>query len=370
MSVTPSSVVEGQNCRILALPKYDCLAASARHRYFAIEGYLSDAGIVVKYSPLLDDRYLHGFLQNGKKSLGRLLSGYWNRLTELRSACEYDLLWIHFEALPYLPAWVEILLTSGTQPYVLDFDDALFHQYDQHNNLLVRKVLGGKIPELVRRAAGVIAGNEYIADMAERAGCRRVAVIPTVVDLNRYDRIKQHNNRRGQVRVGWMGSRSTAAYLGIVEPVLTELQRAGEISGALVVGAAGLQAGGQSVSHRPWREETEVDDLMDMDIGIMPLRDSPWERGKCGFKLIQYMACGLPVVASPVGVNRKIVQHGANGFLAESNEEWREALKILAGDPLLRQVMGEMGRERVKSDFSLQKTAPRLVEFLKECAAS
>ena len=115
----------------------------------------------------------------------------------------------------------------------------------------------------------------------------------------------------------------------------------------------------------PWDEATEVDMLQQLDAGIMPLPDSPWERGKCGFKLIQYMACGLPVVASPVGVNREIVEQGVNGFFASTPEEWEQALRTLLLDTILRERMGQAGRKKVEERYSLQMTGPRLAALLK-----
>ena len=112
--------------------------------------------------------------------------------------------------------------------------------------------------------------------------------------------------------------------------------------------------------HVPWTEAAEVAAIAEFDVGIMPLADEPWERGKCGYKLIQYMACGLPVVASPVGVNRQIVEHGVNGFLAETPTQWDEALRTLLADPALRQRMGQAGRQKVERQFSLQVTGPKV----------
>ena len=118
----------------------------------------------------------------------------------------------------------------------------------------------------------------------------------------------------------------------------------------------------------PWREETEATEVSRFDVGVMPLPDEPFERGKCGYKLIQYMACGIPVVASPVGVNRQIVRHGESGFLASTAEEWIQALQLLHGDVALRKRMGAAGRRFFEREYSLQSTAPRLAEILRNAA--
>jgi glycosyltransferase involved in cell wall biosynthesis len=136
---------------------------------------------------------------------------------------------------------------------------------------------------------------------------------------------------------------------------------------AIGIDAAAL---GLPMDSVPWSEQTEAQDIARLDVGIMPLVDAPFERGKCGYKLIQYMACGLPVVASPVGVNRQIVEHGVNGFLAETPEQWATALRTLCADPALRARMGAAGRRKVEQHYSLQVTAPRLVQILRRAAGA
>jgi len=134
------------------------------------------------------------------------------------------------------------------------------------------------------------------------------------------------------------------------------------------VGAAMQPETVGSLEILPWTEDTEVSLIQNMDIGVMPLPETPWTRGKCGYKLIQYMACGLPVVASPVGVNCEIVEHGVNGFLAETNEEWRSAVETLLSDADLRRRMGAAGRKKVEDSYSLQVWGPRVAQMLRQVA--
>lgn len=115
----------------------------------------------------------------------------------------------------------------------------------------------------------------------------------------------------------------------------------------------------------PWREESEIQNIQRFDVGIMPLLDEPFERGKCGYKLIQYMACGLPVIASPVGVNGQIVEHGVTGFLVKSQDEWLQALAFLRDNPGRRREMGQAGRKKMEAEYSLQATAPKLAALLR-----
>jgi len=270
-------------------------------------------------------------------------------------------LWIEYELLPWLPAWAEGLLGGFGLPYLVDYDDAVFHRYDLHRSGLVRTILGKKIDAIMRKATLVTVGNDYLADRAHRAGAKRVEHLPTVVDLKRYHTAPGTGN--SVYTIGWIGSPTTAPYLRLVRPALAEV--CGKHGGRLVVvgGPPEMALDGVLTIGRPWSEETEVAEVQRFDVGILPLPDEPWERGKCGYKLIQYMACGRPVVASPVGVNRQIVEQGTNGFLASTISEWIKALGALRDSPL-RERMGRAGRAKVERNFSVQVTAPRLAALL------
>lgn len=278
---------------------------------------------------------------------------------------ETRLLWIEKEALPWFPAWVERALL-GKIPYVLDYDDALFHNYDLHPSRAVRAVLGHRIDALMRGARLVIAGNEYLAQRAQEAGARWVEIVPTVIDLDRYH-VRGAVSNSEMLRIVWVGSPSTVHYLRLVEESLAELGK--RFRFRLRVVGAKISMSGVDIECLPWSEDSEVASIAECDIGIMPLKDSPWERGKCGYKLIQYMACGLPVVASPVGVNTQIVRDGENGFLADTPEAWERALGQLLQQTSSREAMGRAGRSRVEKEYCVQQVAPRLAMLLKQAGA-
>ena len=169
--------------------------------------------------------------------------------------------------------------------------------------------------------------------------------------------------------IGWMGSPTTAPYLTEIEPALQRFFSSH--TGRLVlVGSGAVALNGLPLEVHRWSEAKELEELVDFDVGIMPLPDTPWTRGKCGFKLVQYMAVGLPVVASPVGVNSTIVEHGVDGYLAAGSADWLNALVTLAEDRSRGHAMGETGRVKIERHYSLQSTAPRLVELLKEASRS
>jgi glycosyltransferase involved in cell wall biosynthesis len=275
----------------------------------------------------------------------------------------FDLVWAEAELLPWVPWGIEKLLARNATALAVDYDDAIFHRYDSHASALARRLLGTKIAACMRHANAVLAGNEYIASYAREAGSRRVHVVPTVVDISRYaPRVRRSSSR---LTIGWIGTPRTQHYLDLAAEALEFAHRS---LGARIVliGANRSPLPDIPVELRPWHESTEAAELGEIDVGIMPLVDSPWELGKCGYKLIQYMACGKPVVASPVGVNRDIVEHGINGFLATSAEDWINAFRFLESDPARACAMGGAGRKKVERHYSLARSAPRVSRILDE----
>lgn len=347
--------------KILILSRYGQLGASSRIRSYQYIPYLRAMGIDVNIAPLMGDHYLSNLYAGRNKQLVAAFAAYFRRLLYLLMSYQYDLLWIEKELFPWLPAWVEVLLERIGLPYVVDYDDALFHRYDMHPQKLVRSLLSSKISKVMRSAALVIVGNDYLADYAWRMGAKRVEYLPTVVDLERY-KISSYSEDN-VFSIGWIGSPTTARYLNLIRPALARVCRDCN-SRLVIVGSGHIEFPDLPIEIHSWSEKTEVNEIGSFDVGIMPLSDEPWERGKCGYKLIQYMACGRPVVASPVGVNQQIVEEGVNGFLAETTVEWVKALKTLRRDPELRKRMGMNGRNNVEKKYCLQVAAPRLVTLL------
>ena len=352
--------------KVLLLSRFSRIGSSSRLRLLQYVPYLQDRGIEVTCSPLLGDGYLNALYSGKRPKFGPIISAYVRRLAVLASSHRYDLLWIEKELLPGLPAWPEFLTALFKVPYVVDYDDATFFRYSEHEARPVRALLGDKIDKVMRRSALVIAGNDYLGERARETGARRVEVLPTVVDLTRY-RPPSNSNSFGSetFTIGWIGSPFTAKYLAIINSALEEVCARGRAR-IVLVGSGNVSLGSAPLEIRPWSESREVADVQSFDIGIMPLSNKPWERGKCGYKLIQYMACAKPVIASPVGVNREIVRHGENGFLAETHADWVRSIDGLQSDPQLKSHMGQHARKTVETRYSLQVTAPRMLSLLEE----
>lgn len=348
--------------RMLAFMKYGSQAASARQRLMQYAPYLAEHDIHIEYLPLLGNDHMARVAAGGGKALLPTAAAYARRFFAILTRRDFDILWVQYELFPYLPGLIERLAKMSGKRIVVDYDDAIFHMYDAHRVPAIRRLLGRKLVPLLSSADTVICGNAYIQAYAGRY-CPRTPIIPTVVDTNVFAP-SPGARPDGPVVIGWIGSPST---WGFVEPHLPWLLPLLERHDATlrVVGAGPRAKGLPRVEAVEWTEATEVAHLQAMDIGIMPVVDDAWARGKCGYKLIQYMACGLPVIGAPVGVNSEIVADGENGFLAQTPDQWQAALVRLIGDADLRRDMGIRGRARAVERYSLAAHAPRLLEVLR-----
>lgn len=346
------------------LTKYGDLAASTRQRFIQYHPFLEQLGFELELHPLLDNMYLQQLYENGHKARGHIAACYLDRFRWLLSKPNVDLLWLNYELFPYLPGFVERLSTWPGKPIVFDFDDAIFHNYDLDPRRLLRTFLGRKLHATIGAAEIAFCGNEYLADYA-RPLSSRTEIVPTVVDAKIFCPGPRERPEDRPLRIGWIGTPSTwNEYLRGMLPMLKHL--VASVGGQIAVMGADRNAEMHPlIDFVEWSEVGEVPFLQALDIGIMPLTDTPWARGKCGYKLIQYMACGLPVIGSPVGVNCDIVEHGVNGFLAESDDEWHAALKTLLYNPDLCRRMGAAGRKKVEEQYSLQVWGPRVAKMLR-----
>jgi glycosyltransferase involved in cell wall biosynthesis len=353
--------------RVLGLSLYGPQAASHRVRLSQFQPGLAAAGIDLQIQSLLDDAYLQRSFSGIRPSLRGLLAAYGRRIQALRQADRFDLAIVHCELLPYLPGWLERLLLQI--PFVYDCDDAFFLKYRSGRLRLLQPLLGAKAGRLMAAAVAVTAGNAGLAAYAGRFNST-VAVLPSVVDTDQFRPADPSQAERSGApfTVGWIGSPSTAPYLQLLIEPLQLLARERPVR-LLVVGGPAPAIIGVEVIEQPWSLEQEVPLIQQFDVGVMPLPDTPWTRGKCAYKLIQCMACGIPVVASPVGANVEAVPPEC-GLLAESPAEWLAAFWQLALDPELRQRMGSAARHWVEQRYSLRSALPVLTGVIQRAAAA
>jgi glycosyltransferase involved in cell wall biosynthesis len=360
--------------KVLALTRYGRMGASSRVRMLQYLPWLQQAGLDVTVQSLLSDALLTDRYRQGGYGLGALLAAYYHRVRILMQRRKFDVLWVEKEALPWMPLWLERGLFQGI-PYVLDYDDAVFHQYDMQPNPWLRRLYGRRLDGLMAGASLVVGGNNYLAQRARDAGAPCVEQVPTVVDISRYepkliapgDHIVASDGSGEVPRIVWIGSPATVHYLELLREPLQNLATTARFK-LRVIGGGRIDLPGVDVESVAWSEATEAQSIRACDVGVMPLLDSPWERGKCGYKLIQYMASGLPVVASHVGVNPEIVMHGKSGFLASTPSEWGAGLDRLLNDASLRVQMGQVGRQQVERAYCIQHTGPRMAELLRAAA--
>jgi glycosyltransferase involved in cell wall biosynthesis len=354
--------------KILLLTRYERLGASSRVRFLQYLPALQRQGFEVDVEPLLDNIYVRALYGGPPVGLGHHATAYTRRLRALLRRRRYDLIWLEKEALPWVPATIEALLTGGV-PAVVDLDDAWFLRYEQNANPVIRQLMSDKIDAVMRAATIVVAGNDFIAERARQAGARRIEIVPSVIDLDRYPSpVAARPADPRPLIAGWIGIPLNARYL---EALAGALRAVADRVRLHIVGAGAPAAlAGLPVETFPWTEDSEISRIDAFDIGLMPLDDTPWERGKCAYKLLQVMAAGKPVIASPVGANRLAVRHEVNGLLAATTEQWTDAFARLAGDPALRRRMGQAARGTVERDYSLAATLPKIAAILRDAALS
>jgi glycosyltransferase involved in cell wall biosynthesis len=307
--------------------------------------------------------YLDGLRGRGISSqVVELAKGPLGRRRDLAQAVPFGAVLLHRKTLTAWDAWC----LGRQKPLIYDFDDAIMYQArapdDPHGPRLRR------FRRTVRRAALVIAGSPVLAEHAMQAGARLTRVLATGLDIRRYPRPQSYGGA-GPVRLVWIGTRSTLKQLEEVRPVLEAIGR--DSSGVVlrVICDAPLQVPGLAVENIRWSREMEARLLAESSIGIAPLPDTAYTRGKCGFKVIQYMAAGLPVIASPVGANAAYVQPEVNGLLARTAGEWVEAVRRLAGDEALRKRFGTAGLARAAAEFDVSVLGPTFYGLVEQALA-
>ncbi|MEQ9218614.1 MAG: glycosyltransferase [Cyclobacteriaceae bacterium] len=281
-----------------------------------------------------------------------VINGFLRRAISLFKISKYDFIFIHRELTPVGPPIFEWIIAKVLNKKIIyDFDDAIWLP-DQNRESTVWRWLKwrSKIAAICKWSWKVSVGNAYLADFARKYN-ENVVVIPTVVDTEIHKPISSVKNQK-QI-IGWTGSHSTLQYLAMIIPSLQKLEEEMDFT-FRVIANKDPQLPLKNYSFLPWNKKTEIEDLATIDIGVMPLPDDEWAKGKCGFKLIQYLALEIPAVASPVGVNTDIIQNGQTGFLANSPEEWTASLKKLLQDPSLSAEMGKKGRALTEEKYSAQ----------------
>ncbi len=278
------------------------------------------------------------------------------RWSLFRRLVEYDLVIIARK----LFCWLELsYIRRVTKRLVFDLDDALMYA-DRPCSRLLPSWRARLFHRTVRQVDHVVCGNEYLRQQTAKAR-EATTVIETPVDLKRY-RLRP-DLPSDKVVMGWIGSASSSRYLEAKLPLLDQILRRYENVSLKVVSNKAVSYPGMDITNKSWSERDELADLQSFDIGLMPLPDDKWTRGKCGFKILQYFAVGTPAVASPVGINSQIVEDSVSGFLPSSDQQWLECIGQLIQNRDLRRSMGLSGRRRVEQRYSTDLLTPKYLEI-------
>jgi glycosyltransferase involved in cell wall biosynthesis len=298
------------------------------------------------------------------KALG-ITKSYLARLkTVLFVVPQYDYIFVHREAAPLGPPIFEWMICKlFRKKMIFDFDDAIWIPNTSENNKIASTLKAfWKTKYLCKWSYKVTVGNDYLADFAKESGAKNVVFLPTVVDtINRYKETKIHKSD-GVINIGWTGSHSTLKFIEPTIPIIRILQEKFPVNFIVIADKKPI-IDLDRWQFIPWNTDTEISDLLNIDIGIMPLVNDAWSEGKCGFKLIQYMALGIPAVANDVGVNSTIIDNKENGFLVDTENEWLEYLTFLILDVQKRKEMGQLGQQKIRTKYSIHSQESKFINL-------
>lgn len=333
-------------------------APSQRFRFEQYYHFLEGKDITYHQQSFLDEKTWAILYKKGDhlaKARG-IVRGFFRRFRILFTLKKYDVVFIHREASPVGPPVFEWLITRVFRKKVIfDFDDAVWLPNTSANNSIAARIkFHSKTKHICKWASKISAGNDYLCAYARQYNTH-VVLNPTTIDTeNWHNRLKDQDIKKGQkLVIGWTGSHSTMKYLEGLIPVLQELEKQYSFE-FLVISNKKPLFRLKSLKYIKWNKDTEIEDLLQINVGVMPLSDDLWAQGKCGFKALQYMALGIPALVSPVGVNTKIVDHAQNGFLCETQEDWRKYLKLLLESDKLRKELGAKARQKIEDAYSVK----------------
>ena len=352
--------------KVACLVPHPVASPSSRIRVAQYAPLLRSWGIELEVAPFFDDGSFSRLYEAGAgRRAADASAGFLRRLRQIRRARDADAILIHREVAPFASGPFVRALANGP-PVLFDLDDAVFLPAHGGNPLLrlVRRPEAETVA-LVRLAKLCLAGNAYLAEFVRRAGGRAVH-LPTTVDTEVFRAPTAPRAAGDAVRISWVGTHSTQGYLDMLAPALAALASEVQVEITIVSNRPPQSLAGLPVRGVRWSLDAELSYFQEADVGLYPLPDDAWTRGKCGGKAVQYLACEVPVIASPVGVLTDLVRDGVTGFLAADGDAWLTALRMLSGDASLRRRMGAAGRALVEERYSLRKGAEVLAAAIRD----
>ena len=295
-----------------------------------------------------------------------LLSGYFRRMYDLFRLNKFDVIFIHREASPIGPPFFEWMVSKVLGKFTIyDFDDAIWipNASETNRNLVIRLKRFANAADICRWSDCVSVGNEYLAEFA-RKNNKNVVINPTTIDTDEHHNIVTDHGKQSFI-IGWTGSHSTVQYLDMIYSVLKRLEENYDFEFHVICDIP-PKFNLKSLKFIVWSKETEINDLMNFNVGIMPLPSDIWAKGKCGFKALQYMALGIPAVVSGIGVNAEIVDHGINGCVCNTPEEWYSSLERLLSDPLYLGKLSEKTRDKIIKNYSVKSNTENFLSLFEK----
>lgn len=343
-------------------------APSQRFRVEQFLPLLDANNIPYKQATFMDDTTWDVLYKGGsavQKALG-IIKGYVKRWKHvLIDVHGYDTVFVHREAAPLGPPVFEwVIAKMWGKKMIYDFDDAIWIPNTTAENKLVSYFKAfWKVEKICRWSSVVTAGNNFLASYAKQSGAKNIVYLPTVVDTQGRYIAKEVPAKKELPVVGWTGSHSTLKYLDELLPVLQDLEKEVDFK-FLVIANKNPELPLKNFEFIKWNTDTEIEDLQKINIGVMPLTADKWSEGKCGFKLIQYMALGIPAVASPVGVNKDIVTNAVNGYLCSDTSGWKEKLLLLLKDADLRKKIGDVSVHTIIENYSIKSQEEKFLKLV------
>jgi len=352
--------------KILFIEPYPTEGPSSRYRVEQYLPYFKKEGMECILSPFVSTEFYRILYKKGFyfRKILFFVQGTLKRFFDLFTAIKCDIIFIHLEAFPFGPPVFEWILSKMGKRIIYDLDDAIYMGIPSSANRFLRRLkCPSKISMILKVSSFVITCNNYLADYARKYN-KNVIAIHTSVDTEEFK--PGAREERQDITIGWIGSHSTACYLERLKGVFLKLGSKYKFNLKIVgAGDRNIKIDGVNVMNMEWNLKDDIRQFQSLDIGIYPLPEDEWIRGKTGFKAIQYMSVGVPCVASDVGANRSIVKDGINGYLAKTDVEWVEKLSMLVNSPELRQRIGSAGRITAEKEFSVKANAPKYLEIIK-----
>lgn len=352
---------------IVYFTKYTDKGPSSRYRSFQYKDIL-EKEFNIKYYFLFNDDYIQNLYTNKKTNYCQIFIAYFRRIIQvLKYLGTNKIVFIEYELLPYFPSILEYLLFKTKVKIILDYDDAIFHNYDLHPNSLIKYLFGNKIYRVVKYANTIITGSPYLSSQLNRF-TNNIVEIPTSINFANYKANFQLNSNKDEITIGWIGSKSTSINIINIKEVIKMTYK---LNPNITFKLMGFDDNLKSKLNLPnvefynWSAHEELIFLKKMDLGIMPLENTSFNRGKCGFKLIQYMAMGKPTLSTPLEANVKINRNNSNLF-ATSKEEWVECINKFISNLSFYKEVGLKNQKIVEKYYSVEANSISYIKIFNQ----